>query len=538
MHVSCLAPLLLALASLTAQQPAVPTRPAEPAAPDAAPKRAADADGIAALLATLGEDVQVFNDHVVTLANPFMEGRLPGTRGMETAMQYMEYWFTQAGVQPAFPDAKGTTPWRQPFPLGSKNLVQGQTLSVAGATLDLRPGVDFLGTLLGGNGEATAPVVFAGYGIERGPDDFSSFGEGADLEGKIALIFRFEPMNDTGASKWAAEGEPWTSRANNENKLRGLARRKVKGVLIVNPPDCKDPRARELVAPMGQASRPFPVLQVSTSAGERLLAALAPTRTLAELRQLADAGGKVLEFAKEMTVGTKITKESLVAENVGALLPGKGELASQYIVIGAHLDHLGMGEFGSRSGPGKLHPGADDNATGAAALLMLAEKLKRTYATLDRPARTLLFMAFSAEESGLVGARHYVANPLVELPRHTLMINFDMIGRIRNKRLSVQGVNTAKGLDQLLQPIFAQSPLELVMPKQVMPASDHWEFLQKRVPVLFSIIADFHNDYHTPADVSAKINREDAVHTIRLYEQITMAVATHPAALEFKSGRD
>ena len=425
------------VSSLLALSLALPAQ--EAGAPPQAPakKRAADADAIAELLTQGGEDLQVFNDHVVTLANPFMEGRLPGTRGMEIASQYMEYWFDRAGAEPAFKDAKGSTPWRQPFPLGGTVFIEDAQLQVEGHPLALQAGADFIGTLLG-QGSTTAEAVFVGYGIGRGPNDFSSVPDDLDLTGKIAVAFRFEPMDEAGKSKWATDGDPWSAAAGFETKLRFLQRRKVGGVVFVNPPGCADPRAQTLETAPSMTQRRFPVLQVSTAAGEKLVAALdLGSKTLTELRSLADAGGGCVAGKNQLVAGVLLGEKTQIAENVGALLPGKGALADQYIVIGAHLDHLGMGDFGSRSGPGKLHPGADDNATGSAALLMLADKLKRDYDKMAGPLRSILFLAFSAEESGLNGSQYYVRHPLVPLEQHALMINFDMIGRIRNKRLSV-----------------------------------------------------------------------------------------------------
>jgi Zn-dependent M28 family amino/carboxypeptidase len=202
-----------------------------------------------------------------------------------------------------------------------------------------------------------------------------------------------------------------------------------------------------------------------------------------------------------------------------------------------------MGEFGSRGGRGKLHPGADDNASGAAALILLADRLVDAYANLpeDAEARSILIVAFSAEESGLNGSRHYVQNPIRPLERHALMINFDMIGRIVNNRLAVTGVETAVGLEALVQPFFDASPLDVVTSRRGGGGSDHLPFLQREVPALFAILADIreHPDYHTPGDTSDKINRVAALQTVDLFEDIALAAATHaePFAFQADAGR-
>jgi len=278
------------------------------------------------------------------------------------------------------------------------------------------------------------------------------------------------------------------------------------------------------------------VFMLGAEAAERLVAATDPEgRTLGELRALADAGTAIVELGGELALEAELTRSRMVAENVGGLLPGRGALAGELIVIGAHLDHIGMGRFGSRSGPGELHPGADDNASGSAAVLMLADRLARSYAELpdDADLRSLLFVCFSAEESGLNGSRHYVANAVAPLEDHALMINFDMIGRIRSGRLSVSGVNTVEGMAEWLEPVLAESPLEIVQPKSSPGASDHSSFLREQIPALFAIIADFHGDYHTPADVSWKINRAAAVQTVDLFHRVALDTARRAGRFQF-----
>ncbi len=536
-------PVLAALCALALAWPTSGTGAAQAAGEaDAAPEIQG---AIATTLEELGEDIRVYNDHVVTLANPFMEGRLPGTRGMEIAKDYCEYWFREAGLEPGFagltsdPEAN---PWRQPFPLAATPKLIEQHLSVADAPDgELVPtfvgGEDYNAMAIGASADVTAPVVFVGYSIDGGPDGYSSYADGDDLSGKIALMLRFEPMDAEGKSLWSERG-PWSARASFANKLRAAAERNAAGVIIVNTPGADDPRVDTLSRLTGGGSgmREFPVMMLATTAGERLVDAIHPSGpSLRALREQADAGGGIVDLPLSLRMHADIERVSFMAENVGALLPGRGDLADDYIVIGGHLDHLGMGDFGSRSGAGKLHPGADDNASGSAAVLMLADKLNQAYAELPEgtPARSILFICFSAEESGLNGARHYANNPVAPLEQHSLMINFDMIGRIRDDRLSVSGTGTAEGLADWVAPFFEASPLEIVVPAGMSGASDHSAFYNKGVPVLFGIIADFHNDYHTPRDVSSLINREGGVKTVHLFRDIAFAAGTRTEPFDF-----
>jgi Zn-dependent M28 family amino/carboxypeptidase len=188
---------------------------------------------------------------------------------------------------------------------------------------------------------------------------------------------------------------------------------------------------------------------------------------------------------------------------------------------------------------GEIHPGADDNASGSAAVLMLAAKLAQSYAALaeGESARSILFIGFDAEEAGLHGAFHYVSQPIAPLEDHALMINFDMIGRIVNKRLSVSGGRSALGMAEWLDPLFEASPLEIVTDAAIPGGSDHMAFMQRKVPYLFAIIADFHDEYHTPDDVTWKINREDAVAAIDLFHQIALTAAKRTAPFEWAGGQ-
>ena len=144
----------------------------------------------------------------------------------------------------------------------------------------------------------------------------------------------------------------------------------------------------------------------------------------------------------------------------------------------------------------------------------------------DAHLRSILFLAFSAEESGLNGARHYADNPIADIKKHVLMMNFDMIGRITNKRLGVFGVASAKGMQQWLEPIFEESSLEIVASAGGGGGSDHLAFISMEVPSLFAICADFHQDYHTPRDTSDKINRVGATKAVYLFADMINAYAS------------
>ncbi len=501
-----------------------------------------DASPIADALAAVDEDVRIYDLHLSTLANPWMEGRVPGSPGMELAKDYIEYHLRSYGLEAPFPaegsgeDGSGLS-YRHRFELqGTMEVTEAGLAALAGGrALQFEAGTDFNVLGIGGSGSATGGVTFVGYGIDNGPDDWSSFAADTDLTGEIALMLRFEPMDEEGDSQWADRG--WSRRAGFGNKLRGVIERGAAGVIIVSPPSANDPRATELIEAGGGGSGmgSVPVVMMTPEAADRMLAASGgQDRSIATLRPMADTGGAVMRLDAVASLNAMMERVPLMGENVGGVLRGRGELADEYIVIGAHLDHLGMGYFGSRSGAGQLHPGADDNASGSAGILLMAQRMAERWEDLgDTPRRSILIMAFDGEESGLNGSRAYVEDPIAPIEAHKLMMNFDMIGRITGGRVSVSGANTAEGFGEWLEPYFQRTPLTVVQPERMSGASDHTSFYRRNIPVLFAIIADFHDDYHTPADTAWKINRVGATHASRLFMDIAMDYAMVSETLPF-----
>ena len=505
-------------------------------------------DPVTDKLAELGSEIRIFHEHITFLASPFLEGRLPGTRGMEIARDYCQHYLELAGLEPAFPiEGSEELGFRQPFELRSRSELVGQELAIEGDPTVLEAGADYQALSLGRGGDVTGEAVFVGYSIRRAPDgaEYESYPDGTDLSGKIAVLFRFEPMDEEGNSLWAEEGRgPWSTRAGLAGKVRAAERLDAAGVIIINPPGANDPRIESLNGfSSGGGVGDFPVFHMTVGAGEKL--ALAADTTLMDMRRKADAAGVVEDMGVRLSLKSDIESVPQYAENVGGLLPGKGELADQIVVVGAHLDHLGMGSFGSRDreNAGKvLHPGADDNASGSAGVLMLADRLSKEYAAMPEGsnARTILFVLLDAEESGLNGANHYVQNPIRPLEQHTLMMNYDMIGRIENGRISVSGHDTGEGLADIVLPLYEESPLTVLQNQRGGGGSDHMAFERRGVPVLFGIIArdTFHDDYHTPRDTVDKINRIGAVQAIDLWNSILSAVAVHPEAIPFKQRQE
>lgn len=542
---------IVALAALTVAAGAVAMRAPQSAAPadQAAPETLANVAAqprIHEVLATLPASTRRFNEHLTVLASDWMEGRLPGTKGMDFAMDYVEYWFKRIGLQPPVTDSTGMTSYRQPFPLGGRtNFVDAKAIAefAGGRALTFAADKEFALTGLGSGGDATGRLVFVGYSIEGGKDGYESFGADDDLTGRIAMMLRFEPMDDAGRSRWSA-GEGWSPSAGFAGKFRALAKRKPAGVIVVNTPGADDERVKSLRLSGQRLIDGVPVVAMTAdSASSIVQLADAAGRSLMDLRRIADERGGMIELDATVTIGGRIEEEQIFAENVVGLLPGRGALKDEIIVMGGHLDHLGYGDFGSRGGAGSLHPGADDNASGSAGTIMLAELLSADYAAApgDMPLRSILFIAFSAEESGLNGSAYYVRNPLFPFDKHVAMFNFDMIGRMRNDRLSVSGTATGKDMDPWAQAIFdrakANYGIEVVASKGIgSGGSDHRPFFSAGIPVLFGIIADFHDDYHTPRDVGDLIDREASMKAVQLFRELAFDMAQRPERFVFDSG--
>ncbi|MGP1346099.1 MAG: M28 family peptidase [Phycisphaerales bacterium] len=502
---------------------------------------------IADALASVPDDVRAFDMHISTLANPFLQGRTPGTPGSEVAKAYIEFYLKHAGLVRPFQsnrigpnDADGMS-FRQPFELGGRTEVVAQRVSatpaVGGGAISMVGGEDFNATGLGSGGEAEGQAVFVGYSTVT--DEYDAYAPEPDLDltGKIAVMLRFEPMDEVGNSKFT--GGRWSGAAGFNSKLRAVAERNPAAVVLINPPKTSDRRGGSLL-PAGGGGRSMldvPVFHMTSEAGDRLLSALdGEGRSLAALQALADSEPHIIAFDGRISLLADVERTPLVPENVAGLLPGRGDLANEYIVIGGHFDHTGNGGFGEPQTLAQVHEGADDNASGTAGVLILADRLAKTYASLPEGAhaRSILFIAFDAEESGLNGAAHYVANPIAPIEDHILMLNMDMIGRIVDGGVTLHGVPSAIDFERWLTPFMEASPLSFSMPSSVSRRSDHAPFyFDGNMPVLFAICDPLHSDYHTDRDEAWKINRVGAVQVIDFFENIATAAALQPQRLEY-----
>lgn len=488
-------------------------------------------------------DEIVYRQHITTLANPYFEGRCPGTRGNRDAAEYLEFYFKRYGLTPAFTEGdKPFSTFMQPFtPMGMRDgttTIATQSVKLGDAALVAETDFRALGS--SGNGTVTGPIVFVGYSLPDGENDYKSYEGEISLKGKIAMILRFEPMGDDGGSKWSEDG--WSPRSALPAKVAAAAKRGAAAIIVVNPPGAKDARAKRL-ATIAETSanaqvQPIPVVMLSTDAADNLVRNTdAKGRTLAELRKLADVKGEIIDLPNgSVTVQTELKREAVITNNVGGILKGKGALADEYVVIGSHYDHVGYGDFGSLSNSrGTIHPGADDNASGTSGTLTLAKKFGELYAKLPEGAncRSILFLGFSAEESGLEGSRFYCQHLIAPREKHYIMLNLDMIGRLREAPpLEITGVGSAGGLEAWLQPYFDNAGFKTIAKKRAPGNSDHAEFYRVKIPIAF-FFTGLHSEYHRPADTVDLINIEGAAKVVDLVYRIATDASTRTTPLVF-----
>jgi hypothetical protein len=250
------------------------------------------------------------------------------------------------------------------------------------------------------------------------------------------------------------------------------------------------------------------------------------------LRQFGLAGtGEERQHIQTFSLGR------LHMENVWGLVEGRDpRLKGEVVVVGAHYDHLGVGDFGALdpwTGYGEIHPGADDNASGVAAVLEIA----RLFGEMAwRPRRSILFLLFGGEEKGLLGSSHYVRHPAFPLSRTAFMLNLDMIGRCHRGRLHVYGATSGLGLPETIKQAGERCGLELVISPWALPGSDHKPFLDRGIPAAF-FTTGLHRDYHQASDDAEKIDYRSMERIVRLAFRVIADVADRPRRLHFQPVR-
>jgi len=450
------------------------------------------------------------------LASDEMEGRGLGTKGIDRAADYLEKRMREIGLQPLFNGS-----YRQPFPVkigvsaGANNSLEGV------AREDWTPlGASSSGTFEG-------QIAFVGYGIDAPPLNYRDY-DGVDLKGKVALMLRYEPQEKDEASPFdGRKPSRWSAL---RYKVLQARERGAVAVIFATGPLQDEPKDRipALTNDGPESPAGIPVLQVKTSVASKWVGDLAKWQK--DVDSDLKPRSRVLDVRIKGNVDVK--PETVNTVNLAGVLPGSGDLAKEYLVVGAHYDHLGYGGEGSmKPNVHAIHHGADDNASGTAGVLAIAERLKTVNPS---PSRTVVFLLFSAEERGLGGSGWFVNHSPIPMDKVVAMLNLDMIGALRDNKVTVFGTDSAPEWKSIIA--SAKSDLTLTETGDGYGPSDQTSFYAAHVPVLH-LFTGAHERYHTPEDVADEINFAGAdrvaMLTANIAEGLSEGLATpHYARLQ------
>ncbi len=476
-----------------------------------------------------------FQAHVDYLASDQLAGRGVGTEGIELAADYIAAQFRDAGLEPGAGD--GT--FFQSFPIAlRRTLTDESSLKLVGDERERKLHRDFVPFIFSSGASFKGGVVFCGYGIEAADKNHNDY-EKIDLNGKVALMLRGEPPS------WSeANGEP-TRYAMFRDKVYDAKDRGAVAVLITNQAPTA-PAQPDTLIDFDNARREnygIPAFHISRSFARAMLHK-GGLGSLKELQRRLDAAEIVSAPLGHVAVSGNpgLRQQTAPTRNVIGLLRGRGPLADECVVLGAHYDHLGIrkpmmrrfkaGKLIREDLPPQIHNGADDNASGVAGLIEIA----RRAAAAPPPRRSLLFVAFSAEESGLLGSAYYVKHPVFSLENTVAMLNMDMIGRMnrRTDRVLVFGAKSGTGIEESLMRRAAALGLEIAPSKDSGGRSDHASFIRKKIPALH-FLTGIHSDYHKPSDDADKINARGGVEVERLVYDIAEDIANAHARPKFQA---
>ncbi|HEY1268397.1 MAG TPA: M20/M25/M40 family metallo-hydrolase [Candidatus Binatia bacterium] len=431
--------------------------------------------------------------HVQTLADDDMMGRGVETPGIDMARDYIAAQFKKYGLAPG-----GTAGYFQRLEVTTGVEAVGRNEAQLGAA-DLVLSRDWTPLAFSASTAAEGEVVFAGYGITAENHAFDDYA-GIDAKGKIVLVLRYEPPPKDDKSPFGKH--PRSSRYATLNfKVANARAHGAAGLILV---DLSSPRDElmTLGRSMGHGQGDLVAAQIRRETAETIVAATGVS--LSDLKAAIDREEKPHSAALgglKARLAVNLKKTVRPTDNVVAVLPGSDpKLKDENIVIGAHYDHLGLGHYGTMdpNAEGQIHNGADDNASGVAVMLSVAQR----FAAGRPPPRTLVFVAFTGEELGLYGSRYFVDHPPFPLTATKAMINLDMVGRMKDNKLMVNTADTAKEFRAMIG--RAAGGLEVEM-KATGGGSDHASFYAKGVPAVH-LYTGMHSDYHRPTDDWEKLN--------------------------------
>ncbi len=458
------------------------------------------------------------------LASDALEGRKTGETGAAKASDYIAARLQEFGLQPlaANPELTG---YFDPFEFtAGVNVSADQThlhIEAQGQASDPSLDAGFRPLSFSSSGEVDGPVVFAGYGLsirEKGAEGYDSY-EKVDVTNKVVLVLRYvpegvEPKRRQELNRYAAL------------RYKAMLAREhgAKAILVVTGPN--SPRSGELIPLSSDGTltgSEILAASISTEAAEAILAGSG--KTLKELQTSLDAENPHVDKSLVLTnarvkLSVRLEHQKKKDRNVIAVLPGT---SPEYILIGAHYDHLGFGEGGdsrqNKDEQGQVHNGADDNASGVATVLELAANFAAQKAPLKRG---LILACWSGEEMGLLGSAHFAQEPFVT--NIVACLNFDMVGRLRDDKLILQGVGSSSVWNKLAERKNVPAGFNLTLQEDPFQPSDITSFYPKGIPVLMFFTGN-HDDYHRPTDDADKINYDGIERIARFARALVLELA-------------
>jgi aminopeptidase YwaD len=428
--------------------------------------------------------------HISWLSSDSLEGRGTGTHANDVAAEYIAREFSRYGLLPS--GDNGT--FFQSFEVvtgvetGQKNAL---SYLVNGEAISFNINKDFIPASFSKSETAKGKLAFLGYGIKDTGlrNDYHDI----PLKGCVALIF-------TGSPSTGSEGDD-SRRLSSRQKVMTAREAGASAVLLVDPEDDELPKIHYDNSPSNAG---IPVIYLTARAASKLLTS--EGRDLTELNKLAQGRTGYVSFVGSSLSISLTTEVNFIRKNVrniAGYLPGTSS-DENYFVVGAHFDHLGWGQDGTlyRGSDPQVHHGADDNASGTAGVLELAQ-----YFAAHKLKHSVLFIAFNGEEMGLLGSGNWVNHPTKPLDKISAMFNIDMIGRRvdSTKRLNVQGTGSSPEWDKIAKASNEKYHMDLALIPEGEGSSDHASFYMKNIPVLF-FFTGLHTDYHRPSDSVEKIN--------------------------------
>ena len=459
-------------------------------------------------------DVGQLRRYVATLASERFAGRQTGTEGERLAREFIVAELKRIGAKPL----PGQPDFALPFEFTAGARDGGTTISVAGKARALS---------FSDSGDVAGAIVFAGYGIvvpesqDFGYDSYATL----DVKDKIVIVLRYFPED-------ADQKTRAILARYSDLRYKAMAARQhgARAMLVVTGP--KSPNAGELV-PMtfdtALSGSGIVAASIDREAGDALFAAAG--KSLADVQQSLDSGNPHVagfDIPTTVTVRAKVERERHTAYNIAGYLPATGRPISDkpWLGLGAHYDHLGHGENGSslasKEEAGRIHAGADDDASGDAAVLALAG----IFAKQPRP-RNVLLAFWSGEELGLLGSTAFVAAPPVKIADIAAYFNFDMVGRMQDNKLAVQATGTSKSWDKLIEQANVKAGFNVSVQPDPYQPTDVQTFNIASVPSL-NFFTGAHADYHKPSDTADKIDYEDLDRVVDFAATIAQRVAQAP----------